>query len=78
VSAAMNLEVILPLKDDVVACIEGLFTANKAVQPMTSSAGSAPAVGTFKPGVKGTGVQGVKGRNSEAGGGTGGRADQHE
>jgi len=47
VGAAMNLEVILPLKEDVVACIESLFTANQATQPTASAAG------TFKTRVKG-------------------------
>jgi hypothetical protein len=40
VSAAMNLEVILPLKNDVVACIENFFSANKA---------PAAAVSAFEP-----------------------------
>jgi hypothetical protein len=55
VGAAMNLEVILPLKEDVVACIESLFTANKAPQTTTNAAATAtqPAVGTFKTRVKG-------------------------
>ena len=50
VGAAMNLEVILPLKEDVVACIDSLFDANKAPRPAASAAGPAaqPAAGTFK------------------------------
>jgi hypothetical protein len=35
VGAAMNLEVVLPLKEDVVACIGSLFDANKAREPTT-------------------------------------------
>lgn len=55
VGAAMNLEVILPLKEDVVACIESLFAAHKASQPTNAAATTAtqPAVGTFRTPLKG-------------------------
>lgn len=55
VGAAMNLEVILPLKEDVVACIESLFDAVKAPRTTATAPGAAsqPAVGTFKTGLKG-------------------------
>ena len=54
VSVAMNLEVILPLKEDVVACIGGLFNANGDAGPTANTAAPAPAAGTFKTRVKGT------------------------
>jgi Tol biopolymer transport system component len=55
VGAAMNLEVLLPLREDIVACMEGLFSANKASQPPANPAGTAvePGIGTFKTGLKG-------------------------
>ena len=55
VGAAMNLEVILPLKEDVVACIENFFSANKAPQTTATAAAAATqsAIGTFKTRLKG-------------------------
>jgi len=55
VGAAMNLEVILPLKEDVVTCIENFFNANKAPQTTATAAAAAPqpAIGTFKTRLKG-------------------------
>jgi hypothetical protein len=49
VGAAMNLEVILHLKEDVVACIENFFNANKAPQTTATAAGTTmqSAVGTL-------------------------------
>jgi hypothetical protein len=56
VGAAMNLEVLLPLKEDVVACIESLFNANRGLEPAASASGTAtlPAIGTFKAPPKGS------------------------
>ncbi len=56
VSAAMNLEVVLPLKEDVVACIEQFFNANNASQTTATAARTAtqPAIGTVKTRLKGT------------------------
>jgi hypothetical protein len=54
VSAAMNLEVVLPLKEDVVGCIENLFNANKLSHP-TDNAGATtqPVIGTLRAHLKG-------------------------
>ncbi len=54
VGAAMNLEVILPLKEDVVACIANVFDAHKAPQTAaTAGRTMQPAAGTFKTRVRG-------------------------
>ncbi|MBI2841478.1 MAG: PD40 domain-containing protein [Acidobacteria bacterium] len=55
VSAAMNLEVILPVKEDVVASIKGWFEANKSLQATVNPATNAPptVLGTIKPKLKG-------------------------
>ena len=55
VSTAMNLEVILPLKDDVVASIKGWLEANKSVQATVNPAPKAPpsVLGTIKPQLRG-------------------------
>jgi len=48
VGAAMNLEVILPLKEDVVACIENFFSANKAPRTDASSFSVPPGMGRVR------------------------------
>ncbi len=55
VSTAMNLEVILTVKEDVVASIKGWFEVNKSLQAAVSPAAKAPqaALGTIKPKLKG-------------------------
>jgi hypothetical protein len=44
----MNLEVILPLKEDVVACIENFFSANKAPRTDASSFSVPPGMGRVR------------------------------
>lgn len=55
VSTAMNLEVILPVKDDVVTAIEGFLRANKPTKAAANPAGRAPqaALGVLKVPMKG-------------------------
>jgi len=55
VSIAMNLDVVLSVKEDAVTCIENYFNANKAARPTATVAGTAtqPAIGTFKTPLRG-------------------------
>lgn len=53
VSTAMNLEVILPVKDDVVASFEELFAANGSAGAASAVKTPQPVLGTVKAPIKG-------------------------